>query len=165
MSRVSLIAAVDDSLGIGKDNDLPWHIPEDFRWFKAKTLRKPIVMGRATHESIGKILPGRENIVLSRDTFYTIDHPNAPVLSNFDEIFWRYEDAEEIVIIGGAQIYKLAMPVVDRMYLTRVDGSYDCDTFFPDIDYGEWELTFSEDFASNKYYGTFQIFDRKWRNK
>jgi dihydrofolate reductase len=142
-SRISLIVAVADNNVIGKDNAMPWHIPEDFKHFKSVTIGKPCIMGRKTFESIlaqlGKPLPGRSSIVISRSGF---GHENAITCGTIADAITaaQKENPEEIMIIGGAQIYAQALDqkLVDRIYLTRVHQSPTGDAFFPDLDMNEW---------------------------
>ena len=121
---------------IGSNNQLPWHLPADFAHFKSITMGKPIVMGRKTWESIGKPLPGRTNIVLSRNPESRFE--GAVCVSNFDETMAVVPDAEEIMIIGGSAIYEMLMPRADRMYITCVDAEFDGDAWFPEIDKSQW---------------------------
>ena len=126
---VSLIAAMDRNRLIGNNNALPWHLPADFAWFKARTMNKPVIMGRKTWESIGKPLPGRTNIVISRQPGQV---PEGVVwVSSLEQALAVDAEAEEVMIIGGSTIYELAMPRVSRMYLTYVDAEFEGDAWFP----------------------------------
>jgi dihydrofolate reductase len=127
MKRFKAIAAMSENRVIGNRNSIPWHLPEDFQWFKKMTTGNVLVMGRRTFESIGKPLPGRETIVLSRTGFY---HPGVRTISNLDEVE-RPGDAREIFICGGAEIYALALPLCSDLYLTRVKRTCEGDAFFP----------------------------------
>lgn len=131
--RVSLIAAMAKNRVIGSKNQLPWHLPEDLKRFKALTLGHPILMGRKTFESIGKPLPGRENVVLSRQKDLQIE--GVLVLGSLPQAldYFRKENRKEIFIIGGAEIYRQALPLADRIYLTEIDQSFEGDAFFPDF--------------------------------
>ena len=127
--KLSLIVAVSDNDVIGKDNQLPWHLSADLRYFKQRTMGKPIVMGRKTWESIGRPLPGRDNIVISRDADYRAE--GATVVHSLDAALAHAADADEIMIIGGASVYEAALPLVDRIYMTRVHVTVDGgDTIF-----------------------------------
>lgn len=126
---VSMIAAMANNRVIGKDNGMPWHLPADLKHFKAVTMGKPVVMGRKTYESIGKALPGRLNIVISRAGFQAAD---ATVVSSTDEAIAVAGDIEELMIIGGGKIYEFFLPVADRLYLTHIDLDVEGDTQFPD---------------------------------
>ncbi|MCK4676157.1 MAG: type 3 dihydrofolate reductase [Gammaproteobacteria bacterium] len=134
---VSIIAAMDRNHLIGNNNQLPWHLPADFAHFKSVTMGKPIVMGRKTFESIGKPLPGRTNIVLSRnpDTRYE----GVVCVSNFEDAVAAIPDAEEIMVIGGSTIYEMLLPQVDRLYLTYVDAEFEGDAWFPEFEESHWQ--------------------------
>ncbi|HHJ35478.1 MAG TPA: type 3 dihydrofolate reductase [Gammaproteobacteria bacterium] len=134
---VSIIAAMDRNRLIGNHNQLPWHLPADFAHFKAVTMGKPIIMGRKTYESIGKPLPGRTNIVLSRNTDTRFE--GVVCVTSFDEARAVVPDAEEIMVIGGSTIYEMLMPEAGRLYLTYVDAAFEGDAWFPDFDEGEWD--------------------------
>lgn len=138
MSNISLIFAVDEKNGMGFKNQLPWHLPADFAHFKAYTLGKPIVMGRKTFDSIGRPLPGRQNIVISRRTD-AID--GVDVAPSLDAALLLAQHAPEVMVIGGAEIFKLALPQATRIYLTRVHGVFEADVFFPKIDTTLWQET------------------------
>lgn len=137
--RISLIVAMDENGLIGAGGSLPWHLPADLGHFKRTTVGKPILMGRRTHESIGRPLPERDNIVLTRDPDYRAD--GCTVVTSFGEArsHAREAGAAELMVIGGAQIYALALPKARRIYLTRVHDAFAGDTYFPDIDFEEWE--------------------------
>ncbi len=140
---LSLIVAVAENGVIGRDGALPWRLPGDMAFFKATTMGKPIVMGRKTWESLGRPLPGRENIVITRDTSYLAE--GAVVVNGLDAALEHAGDVPEIMIIGGAQIYEAALPIVRRIYLTRVHASPSGDTFFPDLNWEGWEEVARED--------------------
>lgn len=133
---VSIIAAMDRNRLIGNDNQLPWHLPADFAHFKSVTMGKPIIMGRKTFESIGKPLPGRTNIVLSRNPDIHFD--GVVCVSNFEQAVAVVPDAEEIMIIGGSAIYEMLLPQVNRMYLTYVDAGFEGDAWFPMFEENHW---------------------------
>jgi len=128
--RISLIVAMDRRGVIGANGGLPWHLPADLKHFKAVTMGKPIVMGRKTHESIGRVLPGRENIVLTRDRNYAA--PGCTVLRSVEEVLAHCRPATEIMVMGGAELYAQFLPRADRVYLTQIHADVDGDTFFPD---------------------------------
>ena len=133
---ISLIVAMAKNKVIGKDNKLPWQIPEDLKRFKRLTLGHPIIMGRKTFESIGRPLPGRDNLVLSRDPQYQA--VGIQSFTSLEEVlqFCRnnYATDEEVFVIGGEQIFKQALPLADRIYLTKILSEVEGDTFFPDFD-------------------------------
>ncbi len=140
--RVALIVAMAENGIIGRGNDLPWHLSGDLKHFKSVTMGKPVIMGRKTFDSIGKPLPGRANIVVTRDP--SLRAEGMRVVHDFDEALRVAEDiaradgAEEIIVIGGAQIYELALPKADRIYLTEIHQRVDGDVRFPDIDPRAW---------------------------
>ncbi len=134
-----MIAAVGRNGELGLDNKLLWDIPEDMKWFRKHTEGKTIVMGRTTYESIGKPLPHRKNIVLSRNPHLGLSD-NVTVLPSVLAVMKEFRNEDEIVIIGGSQIYEQFLPSVDKVYLTRVAQSYEADTFFPEMDWKDWEL-------------------------
>jgi dihydrofolate reductase len=133
---ISIIAAMDRNRLIGNKNQLPWHLPADFAHFKSVTMGKPIVMGRKTFESIGKPLPGRTNIVLSRNPDTQFE--GVVCASSVEEAIAAVPDAKEVMIIGGSTIYEMLLPRVDRMYLTYVDGAFEGDAWFPKFDEKQW---------------------------
>ncbi len=138
--RLTLVVAAAENDVIGKDGDLPWHLPADLAHFKRVTLGRPIVMGRRTWESIGRPLPGRENIVVSRNEGYAAD--GARVVGSLAAAIdhARSLGAPELMVIGGAGLYEAAMPVADRILLTRVHARIPGDTVMPPIDDDEWEI-------------------------
>ena len=143
MTLVSLIVATDDRGGIGRDGRMPWHLPEDLQRFKRITMGKPIVMGRKTWESIGRPLPGRQNIVISRQA--GLDTPGAMVVGSLPDALRAAGDVPEVCVIGGAEIYRLALPLAREIHLTRVHALVDADTFFPLRDAVAWEEIGRED--------------------
>ena len=146
--RISLIAALTDEGVIGKDNKLLWHLPADFAYFKKMTLGKPIIMGRKTFESIGKALPGRRNLVISQNPNFTA--LDCEVYSSLDAAVAAINDAEEIMIIGGSQIYQQALPIANKLYLTYVHHNFTGDTYFPEFNKNEWQLIEKLDFAADE---------------
>jgi dihydrofolate reductase len=162
---LSSIVAVARNNAIGKDNKLPWYLPDDLKFFKAKTMGKPVLMGRKTFESLGKPLPGRLNIVVSHKK--DLQLPEGVVLCNtledglnrLDE-----ENAEEGFIIGGGKIFEETMDDIDRLYLTKVDTMVeDATAFFPEIDHSHWKLVWEEEHKADekhKYDFTFQQLER-----
>lgn len=124
---------------IGKDNELPWRLSADLKHFKAITMGKPIVMGRKTFESIGRALPGRKNIVLTREMAFQA--AGVEVAHSLDAAIGSAGATDEIMIIGGAQLYALALPRAHRLYVTWVVADIDGDTFFPETDWSQWRMT------------------------
>lgn len=165
-ATISLILAMADNGTIGHNNALPWHLPNDLKFFKNSTLGKPIIMGRKTYESIGKPLPGRENIVISRSLNHD-DITGCIVFNSLSEaIDYINEkgDQPEIMIMGGAQIYKESLPLMDRLYLTHVHANVEGDTQMPAFDFSNATLTFEEKHQKdekNLYDYTFEIWDFK----
>ena len=164
---ISMVAAMAENRVIGKDNKMPWHLPADLKHFKAVTLGKPVVMGRKTFESVGsKPLTGRTNIIISRQEGLTSQYDNVWFATSLDEAIEHAKKLEtkEIMIAGGAQIYKQALPIANRIYLTRVHVHLDADAFFPEFAVDEWHLTRSSDFEANEkhaYSFSIQQWDRK----
>lgn len=133
---LSLVVARDRRGVIGRDGALPWHLPDDLARFRAITMGRPIVMGRRTHASIGRALPGRRNIVLTRNAGY--EAPGCEVFAALDAALAALEEGSEAMIIGGAALYRVALPRARRLYLTEVDARVDGDVFFPAIDEQAW---------------------------
>ncbi|MBT4934358.1 MAG: dihydrofolate reductase [Rhodospirillaceae bacterium] len=135
---VALVAALGENRVIGKDGGLPWHIPGDLKLFKQTTMGKPIIMGRKTWESLGRPLPGRTNIVITRKPAYRAD--GAEVAGDLAQALAvaGQQEGEEVMVIGGAEIYRLALPKADRLYLTEVALSPQGDALFPDFDQADW---------------------------
>lgn len=140
--KISIICAIAENRAIGKNNQLLWHIPEDFKHFKEKTSGHVIVMGQKTFESIGKPLPNRTTIVLSNDESFDVD--GVIVARTFEEVFARARkiEKEEVFICGGGSVYAQTIDLADKLYLTVVKGDLDADTFFPE--YGEFTKVVSE---------------------
>ena len=133
---LSIIAAMDRNHLIGNKNQLPWHLPADFAHFKSVTMGKPIVMGRKTFESIGRPLPGRTNIVLTRN--HSVRYEGTICVSSIEEAIAEVADADELMIIGGSTLYEMLLPEVDRLYITFVDAEFEGDAWFPKIDKNVW---------------------------
>ena len=158
--RISLIAALSENRVIGKAGAIPWHLADDFRRFKERTMGHPIIMGRKTHESIGRPLPGRTNIVITRDT--TRDIPGAVVVGSLDEALERAAliESEEVFVIGGGQIYAEALVKADRLYLTVVHVIMDGDAFFPEYADIFGTVVESEEFEEAGYRLTYLTLER-----
>jgi len=158
---ISIIAAMDRNRLIGNKNQLPWHLPADFAHFKSVTMGKPIVMGRKTFESIGKPLPGRTNIVLSRNQNTSFE--GVVCVTSFEAALAAVPDAEEIMIIGGSTIYEMLLPRVNRMYITYVEGEFEGDARFPEFDEENWTVTDSVSLKpdeKNRYPCRFVTYER-----
>ncbi|MGE7759810.1 dihydrofolate reductase [Peribacillus sp. NPDC097895] len=135
---ISLIVAMDQNRVIGKNNQLPWHLPADLQYFKKVTMGHPIVMGRKTFESIGRVLPGRENVIVTRNQDFKAE--GCVVLHDILQIKTYADDSDkEVFVIGGAEIFKEIMPVTDRLYITEIHETFEGDTFFPLINEKEWD--------------------------
>ncbi len=159
--KISLIAALGPDRLIGRQNALPWQLPADLRHFKKLTMGHPIVMGRKTHESIGRPLPGRQNIVISRQPEYRAD--GCTVAHSLSDALAAAKDGDEVFIIGGAAVYQEALPRADRLHLTLIEGQFEGDTFFPDYDPPRWhELSRDRHEAdpSNPHAHTFLTLER-----
>ena len=126
---ISLVAAMAKNRVIGKDNQMPWHLPADLKHFKAVTMGKPIIMGRKTYESIGRPLPGRQNIVISRDPNYQL--PGCDTATSFNAALELIKQQNEIMVVGGGQLYRETLPLANKLYLTFIDLSVEGDTQFP----------------------------------
>jgi dihydrofolate reductase len=138
MTNFTLIAAVDSKMGIGRDNKLPWQIPEDMKHFKDTTTGKPVLMGRKTFESIGRPLPNRHNMVLTRDKRW-FGHAGITHLLSVEAAIGYLRHTEEVFVIGGAEIYSQFMPHAQKLILTEINYEFNCDAFFPSFDLTEWQ--------------------------
>ena len=137
---LSIIVAKARNNVIGKDNKLIWHIPEDLKRFKNLTTGHTIIMGRKTFESLGRVLPNRHHVVLSRDKDFNVDNENVEVLSDISLLEKYMNDEEEHFVIGGATIYKILMPYCKKMYVTEINEDFDGDVTFPEIDMNKWKV-------------------------
>ena len=143
---ITIIAAAGQKNELGKDNDLIWHLPDDFKRFKSLTTGHYIIMGRKTFESFPKPLPNRTHIIITRDKTYlpkgtTDQEKNIIVVHSLDQALVKAATQESIFIIGGGEIYNLSMEVADRIELTRVHSTFEADTFFPEINTSHWQKT------------------------
>ena len=129
---ISLVAAMAKNRIIGKNNGMPWHLPADLKHFKAVTLGKPIIMGRKTYESIGRPLPGRKNIVISRNSDYKLE--GCDTVTSFEAAMALVADIEEVMIVGGGFLYSQVLPLANKLYLTFIDLKVDGDTQFPEFE-------------------------------
>ena len=153
---LALIAAMTKDQVIGYQNKLPWQLPEELQYFRQMTLGKPIIMGHKTFLSMGsRPLPKRQNIVLSRDPSVVYDH--VQVVRSLEEALQVAEPAEEIMVIGGSQIYALCLPIATRLYLSFIEGDYQGDTFFPQVNWAAWDLVSEKDMEGFSA----KIFERK----
>jgi len=163
---ISIIAAVSEDNGIGKNNDLLWNIPEDLKRFKRLTYGKTVIMGRKTWESLPKKpLPGRKNIVITDIPYENID--NAVTAYSIEDALSKCGDNEEVFIIGGGSIYKQFMPLAGRLYITHIRRKIPADVYFPEIDMNTWNIVEKDDSGSNKKDSvpyTYIIYERKKGN-
>ena len=161
MTILSMIVAHADNRVIGKDNDMPWHLPADLAYFKRTTLGKPIIMGRKTYESIGRPLPGRKNIVISRDEGYRAE--GVEVVGSVEAALALVSDVEEVMVIGGASLCEQLLPKVNRLYITKIDAEFEGDIYFPKYDAPRWRQISSESHPkdiSNIYPYQFIVLER-----
>lgn len=166
--KLALIWAMARNRTIGRNNALPWYLPEDLKYFKRVTLGKPVIMGRKTWESIGRPLPGRTNIVITRDAAFQPDgvrvvHSLEQALALAEKIC-LLDGGDEAIVMGGAEIYALALPHADRLYLTQVHADVEGDAHFPPLDLTQWHELGREDFAAqgpNPYDYSFLILERE----
>jgi dihydrofolate reductase len=160
---LSFIVAADENNLIGKNNQLPWHLPSDMKYFKNQTWGMTVIMGRKSLESLGKPLQGRKNIVVTRNRDW---HPEGVQVAHSIEeaiALAKQTGVNEIYILGGAQIFKEALPLVDRVYLTRIHHTFEGDAYFPELPSSEWKLVKSHDCQAdekNKYAHTFEVWER-----
>jgi len=146
MTNLTIIVATDSNNGIGINNTLPWHLPEDLAHFKRLTSGHPIIMGRKTFESIGRPLPNRRNIVISRNPGW--QHEGVERVGSLEEAQALVAGTGEAFVIGGAQVYQQAMPLVGKLVITRIGRTYECDAFFPALPAGEWKEVAREEHVS-----------------
>lgn len=159
--RISLVAIIDNKNGIGKNNQLLCHLPNDLRYFKMITMGKPILMGRKTFESIGKPLPGRQNIILSHQPIIV---EGATVVKSLEEAYELVAHEPELMVIGGATLYEQTLPHAHQIYLTVIDHQFEADVFFPKLDKTIWNCTYKSTAPKdekNKYDLTFYKYERK----
>ncbi|MBE3570865.1 MAG: dihydrofolate reductase [Bacillales bacterium] len=158
---ISLIVAMDENGVIGKDNRLPWRLPEDLKFFKRTTMGHVIVMGRKTFESIGKPLPGRINVVLTKNRRFRADE--CMIVHSPEEVLAMNKQYDEMFIIGGAEIFRIFLPHAERLYRTKIHHHFDGDAYFPELDWSEWQLmetTKGIKNEQNPYDYEFQLFIR-----
>jgi len=161
---LSIIVAIAKDNVIGKDNKLPWHIPEDLKRFKKITKGHTVIMGRNTYLSIGKALPYRRNIVISSEEIENNNDEDIEIIDNINDLNQYIKSDEECFVIGGQMIYKLLLPYATKLYITKINEEFEGDTFFPEFNENEWNLVSSEKGIYNEdnpYDYEFQIFERK----
>ena len=159
---ITLIVAVADNGVIGRDNTLPWHLPEDLKRFKRLTMGKPMIMGRKTFESIGKPLPGRRNIVVTRDPNY--HREGIEVVHGMAEALAITAGVPEVMVIGGAELFRAALPMAGRIHLTRVHGNIEGDVVWPALDNRQWEVIEQERHEADDRHAhamTFEVWEKR----
>jgi len=159
---ISLIWGQDRNRLIGRDNALPWRLPADMAWFRKQTMGKPILMGRKTYESIGRPLPGRTNLILTRQANLQIE--GCTIVHSLDEARAAVPEADEIMVMGGAEIYTLLLDQADRLYITEIEAEFEGDAWFPEFDRRGWQAVFSDSHQpdeKNAYPYVFSILERK----
>ncbi|NDH66929.1 MAG: dihydrofolate reductase [Gammaproteobacteria bacterium] len=160
MHNISLVVAVDEKMGIGRGQQLLCHLPEDLAFFKQQTMSKPLIMGRRTYQSIGRPLPGRRSIVLSKDS---LGIPGVEMAHTLEQALELCAAAPEVMVIGGSSVYAQFLPLAQRIYLTSIHHSFAADVFFPEFDAKLWKVTILKEFASdekNKYDLTFMCYEK-----
>jgi len=158
---VSIIVAMDINRVIGKENQLPWRLPRELQYVKKTTMGHPIILGRKNYESIGRPLPGRRNIILTRDENFSPE--GCEIAHSVEEVYKLCENEEEIFIFGGEQIYKLFLEDTDKLYVTVIHHEFEGDTFFPEIDWTKWKEIFVEQGITdekNPYEYYYHVFER-----
>lgn len=161
MTILSMIVAHANNRVIGKNNDMPWHLPADLAYFKKTTLGKPIIMGRKTFQSIGRPLPGRKNIVISRDESYQVE--GVEVVNSVDAALSLVSDSEEVMVIGGGAIYQHCLAAAQRLYITHIDADIAGDTYFPEYDLAVWKKvasTIRPNDEKNQYQLDFSVYEK-----
>lgn len=159
---ISIIVAISENNAIGKDNQLLWHLPADLKYFKNRTTGYTVIMGRKTFDSIGKPLPNRRNIIITRQKELTLS--GCEVYHSLEDAIAHCEGEKEIFIIGGDSIYKESLPLINKIYLTQVHQTFEADAFFPVLNMNEWNIIKKEDFEAdekNKYAYSFLELVRK----
>lgn len=159
--KVSLIVAMDNNRVIGNENDIPWRIPKDWEYVKKTTKGHPIILGRKNLESIGKSLPERRNVILTRDSDFHFD--GCEIAHSIEDVFGLCETEEEIFIFGGEQIYNMFLPYVEKMYITKIHHEFEGDTIFPEVNFDEWkEISIEKGIKNDKnpYNYYFHVYER-----
>jgi len=162
VSRVSLIVAMSRNRVIGRDNRLPWHLPADLKRFKELTMGHHIVMGRKTWESINRLLPGRTSVIVTRNPEFQL--PGAKIASSIEDALQQCGDDLEVFVIGGAQLFRAALPLAQRLYLTTIEADFEGDTYMPELALSEWQLIGQESHgadATSALPWTLRVFERE----
>lgn len=159
--KLAIIVATDEQRLIGKNNDLPWQLSADLQYFRRVTMGKPIIMGRNTHESIGRALPGRKNIIVTKNTAYQAKA--CTVVHSIEDALIACEQVEEVMVMGGASLYEQFLPKADKLYLTQVHASLEGDTWFPQWQKNEWKELSRQDHNAddkNNYNYSFIVYEK-----
>lgn len=146
---LEIVVGYDEKRLIGKGSELPWHIPEDLKHFKNLTSNQRVIMGRKTYESIGRLLPNRENIILSRRKEYRVE--GATVILNIKELLQILDDSKKNFVIGGANIYRELLPYVDVLHISHIKGIHEGDIFFPEVDFEKFEVVEEKEYKDFVY--------------
>lgn len=157
--RLSLIAAMASNRAIGLRNTLPWHLPEDLKRFKALTMGHHIVMGRKTYDSIGKLLPGRDTVIVTRNADYAV--PGCLAVNSLDAALTVSHGDDEVFFVGGAELYRQALPIAHRIYLTEIQRVFDGDAFFPEFDKSQWIETARDKQRTMDFEYHYVVYDRQ----
>lgn len=158
---LSTVIAFGENRGLGFGNKLPWHLPDDLKRFKEITRGHSVIMGRKTYESIGRLLPERKNIIITRDKNYKVE--GAVIVSSIEEAIQECKEEKEAFVIGGGEILKIALPYLNKMYLTHVDAVVTADSFFPEFEPTEWKIIREEFHPKDEkhaYDFTFKIYEK-----
>jgi len=159
---ISLMVAAAENNVIGKDNRLLWHLPDDLKFFKQTTSGHSIIMGRKTYESVGRPLPNRRNLIITRQARYTVE--GAEVVQSLNDALARCTSEKEVFVVGGGEIYRLALPLADRIYMTRVHAVPEGDVYFPVLNPEDWSLVWSEHHEPDERHNvgfTFMRYDKE----
>jgi len=159
LNLISIIAAIDQNYLIGNSNHLPWNIKEDLHFFRRVTMGHPVVMGKRTWLSIGKPLDGRVNVILTHDRTFNI--PGCLIVNSVEEVISQFSE-QEIIIIGGAEVFRQFLPYANNLYLTKIKHAFTGDTYFPQIDWNDWNIVFYEQKDTESGY---QITFEQWTRK
>lgn len=162
MPQISIIAAIDKNGLIGKSNHLPWKIKEDLNHFREITMGHPVVMGKKTWLSIGRPLDGRINIILTHDKYFSI--PGCIIVNSIEQILTAYT-SQEIFVIGGAEVFKQFLPLTSKIYLTRILHEFEGDTYFPDVNWEDWQIiSYEKQTSAEAYLLSFEVWQRILEN-
>lgn len=158
---LSTVIAFGENRGIGFGNNLPWNLPDDLKRFKEITRGHTVIMGRKTYESIGRLLPERKNIIITRDNSYEV--PGGIVVHTFEEAISQCQSEDEVFVIGGGEILKIALPYLNKMYLTHVNATVPADSFFPEFNADEWKIASEEYHPKDENHAfdfTFKVYEK-----